>query len=105
MIRTSHLFSASFIAAGAVLLGAAPVSAQSRPIVNVYTWSDYIAPRIIDGFKRETGIELRCDTFDSNDTLEAKLLAGKSGYQVVVLPAHVVRFPITAGVCHQLPVP
>src|SRR5260370_38186131 len=102
MIRTSHLFSASFIAAGALLLGAAPVSAQSRPIVNVYNWSDYIAPRIIDGFKRETGIELRYDTFDSNDTLEAKLLAGKSGYDVVVPTAYFLERQIKAGIFQKL---
>ena len=53
-------------------------------VVNVYNWSDYVAPGVIDDFSRETGIKLRYDTFDSNDTLETKLLAGKSGYDVVV---------------------
>ena len=88
MIRTSDFFFASVIAIGAGLLGVAPASAQSRAIVNVYNWSDYLAPRIVDDFKRETGIEVRYDTFDSNDTLEAKLLAGKSGYDVVVPTAY-----------------
>jgi putrescine transport system substrate-binding protein len=102
VIRTSHLFSAGLIAAGAALLGAAPASAQSRPIVNVYNWSDYMAPRIIDDFKRETAIEVRYDTFDSNDTLEAKLLAGKSGYDVVVPTAYFLERQIKAGVFQKL---
>ena len=102
VIRTSHLFSAGLIAAGAALLGAAPASAQSMPIVNVYNWSDYMAPRIIDDFKRETAIEVRYDTFDSNDTLEAKLLAGKSGYDVVVPTAYFLERQIKAGVFQKL---
>ena len=62
---------------------AAPASAQQRS-VNVYNWSDYIDPSVIAGFTAATGIKVRYDTFDSNDTLETKLLAGKSGYDVVV---------------------
>src|SRR6516162_1208009 len=102
MIQTLFLFSASVVAAGAALLGAAPASAQSRSIVNVYNWSDSMAPRILDGFKRETGIEVRYDTFDSNDTLEAKLLAGKSGYDVVVPTAYFLERQIKAGVFQKL---
>ncbi len=76
----------------AVLLGAslllsppaaAPARAQER-VVNVYNWSDYIDPYAIDRFQRETGIRVRYDVYDSLETLEAKLLAGKSGYDIVV---------------------
>src|SRR6516165_10760812 len=102
MIQIFFLFFATLVAAGAALLGAAPASAQSRSIVNVYNWSDYMAPRILDGFKRETGIEVRYDTFDSNDTLEAKLLAGKSGYDVVVPTAYFLERQIKAGVFQKL---
>ena len=49
-------------------------------VVNVYNWSDYIEPGVIEGFTKTTGIRVRYDTFDSNDFLEAKLLAGRSGY-------------------------
>src|SRR6516162_2162565 len=102
-MRTFCLLSAGLVAAAA-LPGAAPASAQGRPqqIVNVYNWSDYMAPRIIDDFKRETGIEVRYDTFDSNDTLEAKLLAGKSGYDVVVPTAYFLERQIKAGVFQKL---
>ena len=102
MIQIFFLFFATLVAAGVALLGAAPALAQSRSIVNVYNWSDYMAPRILDDFKRETGIEVRYDTFDSNDTLEAKLLAGKSGYDVVVPTAYFLERQIKAGVFQKL---
>ena len=53
-------------------------------VVNVYNWSDYVDPQVLKDFEAETGIRVRYDVYDSNDTLEAKLLAGKSGYDVVV---------------------
>ena len=63
-----------------VSLGAA---AQEK-VVNVYNWSDYVDPQVLKDFEAETGVKVRYDVYDSNDTLEAKLLAGKSGYDVVV---------------------
>lgn len=57
--------------------------AQQR-VVHVYNWTDYIDPYAIDRFQRETGIRVRYDVYDSLETLEAKLLAGRSGYDVVV---------------------
>src|SRR5258707_15322843 len=61
---------------------AGPGAAEVRKrTVNVYNWSDYVAPTVIDEFTKETGITVRYDTFDSNDTLETKLLAGRSGYR------------------------
>src|ERR1700730_10803756 len=74
------------LAATTIGLAIAPAAGQvaRKGIVNVYNWSDYIAPTVIAEFTKETGIKVRYDTFDSNDTLETKLLAGKSGYDVVV---------------------
>src|ERR1019366_573737 len=60
-------------------LWSVPAGAQGQT-VNVYNWSDYIEPSVLEDFTKETGIKVRYDTFDSNDTLETKLLAGKSGY-------------------------
>ena len=81
----------------------APAAAQPKErIVNVYNWSDYIAPTIIEDFTKETGIKVRYDTFDSNDTLETKLLAGKSGYDVVVPTAYFLERQIKAGVFQKL---
>jgi len=52
--------------------------------VNFYNWSNYMAPGVLEDFTRETGIKVVYDTFDANETLETRLLAGKSGYDVVV---------------------
>jgi putrescine transport system substrate-binding protein len=80
---------------------AAPSWAQERT-VNVYNWSDYVAPGVIEAFSKETGIKVKYDTFDSNDTLETKLLAGKSGYDVVVPTAYFLQRQIKAGVFQAL---
>lgn len=53
-------------------------------VLNVYNWSDYIAADTVEKFTKETGIKVTYDVYDSNETLEAKLLAGKSGYDIVV---------------------
>ena len=58
-------------------------SAQER-VVNVYNWSDYIDESILEDFTKETGIKVVYDVFDSNEILETKLLAGGTGYDVVV---------------------
>ncbi len=79
----------------------AAVQAQQRT-VNVYNWSDYIEPSIIESFTKDTGIAVRYDTFDSNDTLETKLLAGRSGYDVVVPTAYFLERQIKAGVFQKL---
>jgi putrescine transport system substrate-binding protein len=82
-------------------IGCDPAAAQGR-VVNVYNWSDYIDPRVIEDFTKETGIKLRYDTFDSNDTLETKLLAGKSGYDVVAPTAYFLERQIKAGIFQKL---
>ncbi len=87
-------------AAAAVLLWTAAADAQGT--VNVYNWSDYIEPSVLADFTKETGIKVRYDTFDSNDTLETKLLAGKSGYDVVVPTGFFLERQIKAGVFQKL---
>ena len=93
---------ATLMLAGAIaLLSAGPAVPQSR-VVNYYNWSDYEDPTVLDEFTKETGITVRYDTFDSNDTLEAKLLAGQSGYDVVVPSAYFLARQIKAGIFQQL---
>ena len=77
-------------------------SSAAERTVNVYNWSDYIAPHVIEDFTKTSGIKVRYDTFDSNDTLEAKLLAGKSGYDVVVPTAYFLERQIKVGVFQKL---
>ena len=76
--------------------------AQSGRVVNVYNWSDYIDPKVLEGFTKDTGIKVQYDTFDANETLETKLLAGKSGYDVVVPTAYFLERQIKAGVFQKL---
>ena len=86
----------------ALALAPAAMAAPQQRVVNFYNWSDYIDPTVLDDFSKESGIKVRYDTFDSNDTLEAKLLAGKSGYDVVVPTAYFLARQITAGVFQKL---
>jgi putrescine transport system substrate-binding protein len=86
----------------AFCLSALPAGAQKERVLNVYNWSDYVDPQVLQDFAKETGIKLRYDTFDSNDTLEARLLAGKSGYDVVVPTAYFLERQIKAGL-FQIP--
>ena len=91
--------------ASAAMAGAAfGTGAQGKPerIVNFYNWSDYIEPTVLDAFTRESGIKVRYDTFDANDTLETKLLAGRSGYDLVVPTAYFLERQIKAGVFQKL---
>jgi len=87
------------IIAAAVSATAAP---QQQRFVNVYNWSDYLDPAVLAEFTAATGIKVRYDTFDSSDTLEAKLLAGNSGYDVVVPTGYFLARQITAGLYRQL---
>jgi putrescine transport system substrate-binding protein len=62
---------------------AVPARAEEGKVLNVYNWSDYVAPDTLAEFTKRTGIKVNYDVYDSNDVLEAKLLVGKSGYDVV----------------------
>jgi putrescine transport system substrate-binding protein len=89
------------LAAAAGLLALVSAGAQQR-VVNVYNWSDYIDPQVLEAFSKETGIKARYDTFDANETLETKLLAGKSGYDVVVPTGYFLERQIQARVFQKL---
>jgi putrescine transport system substrate-binding protein len=65
-------------------LGLVTAAAAQQRTVNVYNWSDYIDPKALDEFTKTTGIKVVYDTYDNNEIVETKLLAGKSGYDIVV---------------------
>jgi putrescine transport system substrate-binding protein len=90
------------IAAACAAIAPAAAQTNRERVVNVYNWSDYIAPTVVEDFSKESGIKVRYDTFDSNDTLETKLLAGKSGYDVVVPTGYFLERQIKAGVFQKL---
>ena len=85
----------------AALLLPASLMAEDRT-VNFYNWSSYMAPGVLEDFTRETGIKVVYDTFDANETLETRLLAGKSGYDVVVPTAYFLQRQIKANVFQKL---
>jgi putrescine transport system substrate-binding protein len=68
---------------GLLALGTAALAAEKPPKLHVYNWSDYIAEDTIAQFEQTTGIQVVYDVYDSNEILEAKLLAGHSGYDLV----------------------
>lgn len=87
---------------GAVLALATATAWAQDKIVNVYNWAEYTAPDTLSGFEKTTGIKLRYDVYDSNDTLQAKLLTGKSGYDVVVPSTHYAARQIEGGLFQKL---
>ncbi|CAE6771930.1 Putrescine-binding periplasmic protein SpuD [Paraburkholderia domus] len=70
--------------------------------INVYNWSDYIAKDTISGFEKQSGITVKYDSYDSDDTLQAKLLAGSSGYDIVVPTSSYMARQIEAGVYQKI---
>lgn len=93
---------ASLVAMAVAGLLSAPAHAEEK-VLNIYNWSDYIAKDTVAKFEKATGIKVRYDVYDGNETLEAKLMAGNSGYDIVVPTA----FPfldrqIKAGVYQEL---
>ena len=87
----------------AVLLAVLSPSARAEQrTVNFYNWSNYMAPGVLEDFTKETGIKVVYDTFDANETLETRLLAGKSGYDVVVPTGYFLQRQITAKVFLKL---
>ena len=84
------------VALGALLV-AMPVAHAQDNVVNVYNWSDYIAEDTVAKFEAETGIKVNYDVFDSNELVEAKLLAGGSGYDVVVPSGFFLERQVAAG--------
>ncbi|KQT52373.1 spermidine/putrescine ABC transporter substrate-binding protein [Aureimonas sp. Leaf454] len=92
---------AALVASTVLSLVATAAFAQEK-VVRVYNWSDYIDDSILKDFTKETGIEVVYDVFDSNEILETKLLAGGTGYDVVVPSAEYLGRQIEAGVFQKL---
>jgi len=82
MRLTRWAFGMGVLAAATIV--AALAAAADQPVVNVYNWNDYIGPDVIAAFTKETGVKVNYDLYDANETVEAKLAAGHSGYDIVV---------------------
>src|SRR5579872_6276382 len=80
-------------------------SAGSQPeekVLNVYNWSDYIEPGVLEDFHKQTGIKINYDVFDTNEVLETKLLAGHTNYDVVVPSGPFLERQIKVGIYRKL---
>jgi putrescine transport system substrate-binding protein len=76
--------------------------ASEENVLNIYNWSDYIGDDTIKNFEKETGIKVRYDTFDSNETLHAKMVAGKTGYDIVVPSSNWAKIQAEGGLLMKL---
>ena len=84
------------------LLSSGPAQAAGPKVLNIYNWSDYIADDTIKNFEKETGIKVRYDNYDNNEVLHAKLVAGKTGYDIVVPSSHFAKTQIEGGLLQKL---
>jgi putrescine transport system substrate-binding protein len=97
-LNTSYRNAMLAASAALILTG----TAQAETTVHIYNWSDYIGEDTLAEFRKATGIKPVYDVFDSNETLEGKLLAGRSGYDVVVPSNHFLGKQIKAGAFQKL---
>ena len=81
---------------------AADASAPEAKVLNIFNWSDYIAEDTLKNFEKETGIKVNYDNYDTNEILHAKLVAGKTGYDIVVPGAHFAKQQIEANLFRKL---
>lgn len=87
----------------ALLATAGPARAQEEEkVLNIYNWSDYIAEDTIKNFEKETGIKVRYDNFDNNEIVHAKLVAGKTGYDIVVPSSYWAKMQADGGLLRKI---
>ncbi len=79
-----------------------PATTHDEKILNIYSWSDYIAPATVGNFEKETGIEVHYDTYDNNEVLETKLFTGHSNYDIVIPSENFFDGQLRAGVYRPL---
>lgn len=98
--RMSKMAGMTMLALAVLASGAA--RAAEEKLLNIYNWSDYIADDTIKNFEKETGIKVRYDNFDNNEILHAKLVAGKTGYDIVVPSSNWAKVQLEAGLFRKL---
>ena len=90
------------VCATAMPWGAPATAQEEEKVLNIYNWSDYIAEDTIKNFEKETGIKVRYDNFDNNEIVHAKLVAGKTGYDIVVPSSYWAKVQADAGLLRKL---
>lgn len=86
----------------ALAVSAALAHADEPKVLNIYNWSDYIAADTVANFEKETGIKVNYDNYDSNEILQAKLIAGHTAYDIVVPGSHFAKTQIAGGLLQKL---
>ncbi|MFT4192322.1 MAG: polyamine ABC transporter substrate-binding protein [Comamonas sp.] len=100
-IQARHALNA--VLGAALLAGlAGGARAEEEKVLNIYNWSDYIAPDTVANFEKETGIKVRYDVFDNNEIVNAKLVAGKTGYDIVVPSSYWAKLQLDAGLFQKI---
>jgi putrescine transport system substrate-binding protein len=100
----SHRIAGVFAGLALACAALAPQAAlaQEEKVLNIYNWSDYIAEDTIANFEKETGIKVRYDNFDNNEIVHAKLVAGKTGYDIVVPSSYWAKLQADGGLLQKL---
>jgi len=93
---------ASLLAAGLALACSVASAQEEEKVLNVYNWSDYISEDAIKNFEKETGIKVRYDNFDNNEIVHAKLVAGRTGYDIVVPSSNWAKLQIDGGLLRKI---
>ena len=103
MVKPCSLRSLGVLGTLALALACSGLRAQEEEkVLNIYNWSDYIAEDTIKNFEKETGIKVRYDNFDNNEIVHAKLVAGKTGYDIVVPSSNWAKLQIDGGLLRKL---
>lgn len=92
----------SLVIASLALVTSAAFAQEEEKVLNIYNWSDYIAEDTIANFEKETGIKVRYDNFDNNEIVHAKLVAGKTGYDLIVPSSNWAKLQIDGGLLRKL---
>ncbi len=100
--RSPRIALAAAMAGAFASLALTAHAADEPKVLNIYNWSDYIADDTLKNFEKETGIKVNYDNYDSNEILHAKLVAGKSGYDIVVPGSHFAKTQIAGGLLQKL---
>jgi putrescine transport system substrate-binding protein len=92
----------SRLVVAAVAFASTAAFAQEEKVLNIYNWSDYIGEEIIKKFEAESGIKVRYDNFDNNEIVHAKMVAGKTGYDIIVPSSNWAKLQIDGGLLQKL---
>ena len=92
----------AFVALASLGLAQQTLAQEEPKVLNVYNWADYLPDSLLENFTKETGIKVRYDTFDTNEVVHAKLIAGRTGYDIIVPSANWAALHIQAGLLRKL---